>query len=100
MTRDPVTQALRAAICRRDGRCVLSKMEPDHVCRDRFGTPHAATDTRRLSIEHVHDGYGLMGKRAPSDMAHCLALCAFANIGVPSKAQRAAFREYLRAAAG
>ena len=44
---------------------------------------------------HVHDGYGLMGRRAPSDRTHMVALCHAANVGVPSKEARAFFRGYL-----
>ena len=92
-----VTPELHAAVLIRDKACLLSRIEPDHLCRDTWGNPHAAGDLAKLSVEHVHDGYGMMGKRAPSDMAHLVALCAAANVGVPSKAQRAAFRAYLRA---
>lgn len=97
MTRkDAVTPDLYAAVLLRDRACVLSKIEPDHLCRDVWGTPHAADDLAKLSIEHVKD-QPRMGRRAPSDLGHCLALCAAANIGVPSKSQRAALRAYLRA---
>ena len=101
MSRDLVTPELYRAILLRDRGCVLARIEPDaHVCRDRWGYPHAPTALAKLTIEHVHDGYGLMGRRAASDMAHCLLLCHGANVGVPSKAQRAAFRSYLRAVTG
>lgn len=100
MTRDLVTPELYRAVMLRDKGCILAKITAGHACRDRWGYPHAPTDLAKLTIEHVHDGYGLMGKRAPSDMAHCLALCAGANIGVPSKAQRTMFRAYLRAVEG
>lgn len=98
MTRkDPVTPELHAAVLVRDRGCILAKIEPDHLCRDTWGTPHASTDLAKLTLEHVHDGYGQMGKRAPSDRRHLLALCAAANVGAPSKSQRAAFRAYLAA---
>ena len=93
--RDPVSPEMHARILERDGWCVLSKIDSDHGCRDAWGVPHHPADRRLLTLEHVHDGYGLMGRRAPSDERHLIALCAGANIGVPSKAQRAEFREYL-----
>lgn len=93
---DKVTPELHAAILRRDRECVLAKIEPEHLCRDSWGHPHAAGDLARLTVEHVKD-QPRMGKRAPSDLAHCLALCAAANVAAPSKSQRAAFRAYLAA---
>ena len=41
----------------------------------------------------------MMGKRAPSDAWHLVAMCGWANVAVPSKAQREAMREYLRVVA-
>ncbi len=100
MRNDAVTPELHAAVLVRDRECCLAKIEPGHLCRDQWGTPHASTDLAKLTLEHVHDGYGQMGKRAPSDRRHLLALCASANIGVPSKSQRQAFRAYLEAIEG
>lgn len=89
-------EGLREAVLRRDRHCLLSSIEPEHVCRDAWGTPHAPDDLDRLSLEHVKSDL-MMGRRAPSDAAHLVALCAAANIGVPSRSQRDAFRAYLRA---
>lgn len=91
-----VTPDLHAEILRRDRECVLSKIEPWHICRDEWGRIHYAGDLAKLTIEHVKSEPRL-GKRAPSDPAHCLALCHAANVGVPNKSQRAAFRAYLAA---
>jgi len=82
-------------VLRRDGACVLWQLDRDHLCKDAWGTPHKPTDLDRLTMEHVKDELA-MGKRAPSDPQHLVALCAHANIGVPSKAQRALLRQYLR----
>ena len=95
---DRVTPEAREAVLLRDGRCLLSRIEPDHICRDRWGNPHPSTDLYRLTLEHVKD-QPRMGRRAPSDPQHMVALCWSANVGVPSKEQRAAFRAYLREAA-
>lgn len=90
-----VDPAIRRAVLERDGACILAKIEPDHVCRDLWGHPHASDDLDRLSLEHVKDQL-TMGKRAPSDEAHMVALCGYANVAVPSKRQREYFRDYLR----
>lgn len=37
----------------------------------------------------------MMGRRAPSDRKHMVALCLDANVGVPSKAEREWMRQYL-----
>ena len=92
MTR--VTPALRDAVFARDGRCILFNLDPDHVCRDRWGQPHMPGATHLLTIEHVKSELR-MGLRAPSDMGHCVAMCHASNVGVPSKAQRTAIRAYL-----
>jgi len=72
----------------------MFQYDPRHVCRDRWGRPHAPWATGMLSIEHVKDA-STMGRRAPSDAAHCVALCHGANVAVPSKDARAFFRGYL-----
>lgn len=94
MTRDRVTPELRAAVMERDKRCILSRIDERHVCRDRWGQVHMPTATHLLTLEHVKSDLR-MGVRAPSDMAHLVALCFAANDAVPSKAQRAAMRSYL-----
>lgn len=93
---DPVTAAVRWAVMKRDGACVLSKLNAAHVCRDRWGEIHRPDATRALTVEHVKDELR-MGRRAPSDLAHLVALCHGANVGVPSKEERAWMRAYLRA---
>lgn len=95
VTKDPVTGAIRWAVILRDRMCILAKLGVAHECRDRWGNAHEPTDLRRLTLEHVHDGYGQMGLRAPSDPKHMVALCWSENVGVPSKRNRALMREYL-----
>lgn len=92
--RDRVTPELRDAVIARDGRCVLFDIEPGHVCRDRWGQVHMPTATHLLTLEHVKSELR-MGLRAPSDMGHLVAMCHAGNVGVPSKANREAMREYL-----
>ncbi len=90
----PVTGAVRWAIIHRDGGCTLARLFFDHQCRDQWGETHSPYDQRKLTIEHIKDEL-MMGRRAPSDVRHLVALCAGANFGVPSKEERAAMRDYL-----
>ncbi|HTR71896.1 MAG TPA: hypothetical protein VMH41_16930 [Mycobacteriales bacterium] len=92
---DPVTPEMHAAVMRRDRECVAAKLGFDHVCRTRFGVPHAPFAVDVLTIEHVHEGYGMAGKRATSDLGHMVALCGMLNNRPPSAEMRAAFRQYL-----
>ena len=94
--RDPVTAEVRDEVLWRDKGCLLARIEPEHVCRNRWGTVHSPTDLTELTLEHVKDAL-TMGKRAPSDPAHLIALCYVGNLRPPTKAQRAAFRAYLSA---
>lgn len=89
-----MTPEVHAAVLKRDGGCLMAKIEQGHVCRDRWGVPHAPDRLELLSLEHVKDD-SMMGRRAPSDMSHLVALCHGANVGVPSKEQRDSFRSYL-----
>ena len=93
---DPVTPEVRAAVFARDGECLLHKVDPEHACRDAWGNPHSPYEVERCSVEHVKD-QPRMGKRAPSDASHLVALCHAANVAVPSKAAREFFRAYLAA---
>lgn len=96
MTRrsDPVTAELAADLWARDIGCTLSFLDPGHVCTDRWGTIVGWRDA--VTIEHVKTDLR-MGRRAPSDLEHCVLLCAGSNVGVPSKRERALMREYLAA---
>lgn len=61
--RDPVTPELRQAVFDRDGYCAAPVIDAD--CGPCSG---------RSQIEHVLE-QSRMAKRAPSDLAHCVALC-------------------------
>ena len=58
---------------REGGSCLAPKLarqqgEPIDAC------------SHRLTMEHVHDGYGMTGKRAPSDRRHMVLLCYHHNV--------------------
>lgn len=91
--KDRVTPEERAFVLRRDGECVLFKRDPSHRCSF-MGREHRPNDAKRLTMEHVKDA-PMMGRRAPSDRKHMVALCLDANVAVPSKAERDWMRDYL-----
>lgn len=75
--------------------CFLARLSTTHVCHDQWGRWHASTDLDKLTVDHVHDDGGMMGKRAPSDPQHLVAMCAIGNVGGPSRGVRQAERAYL-----
>lgn len=83
----------REHVLRRDGRCVLHIRDERHVCR-RMLMAHRPDSLRMLTVEHVKD-QPMMGRRAPSDRRHMVAMCYDANVAVPSKEVRAWIRDYL-----
>jgi hypothetical protein len=87
-------RAERQYVIDRDGECVLVKRDPDHVCR-RLGFPHRSSTKRFLTVEHVKD-QPMMGKRAPSNRWHMVAMCWDGNVAVQSKVVREWIREYIR----
>jgi hypothetical protein len=93
---DPVTPELIEALLARDLGCVLSFLTEDHECRDRWGYAADWRDPLALTVEHVKSELR-MGVRASSDLDHTVLLCFGANVGVPSKVERAAMRAYLAA---
>lgn len=82
---DKVTPETRRTVLLRDllliGGCVQSRYDPEHVCRDAWGTPHAPDKLDRLTLDHVNEGYGRMGRRAPSDPDHLISACWSAHLG-------------------
>ena len=92
MTR--VIPALRDAVFARDRRCVLFNLDPDHVCRDRWGQPHMPGAVHLLTIENGKRELR-MGVRAENSMGTMVAMCWAGNLGPPTKVQRAAIRAYL-----
>jgi hypothetical protein len=90
-----VSRELHAAVLIRDTGCFLHRLDSAHVCHDQWGQPHSAHDLSKLTVDHVHMGGGMMGKRAPDDERSLIAMCAGENIGGPSRVVRQAEREYL-----
>jgi hypothetical protein len=89
--KDPVTPALRLAVLERDGGCVAWRVE-------QLTEPRSTPCGGRLTLDHVQDGYGRMGKRAPSDMDHLVTLCYNHHQGPGGWAtsHRPELRAYLR----
>ena len=84
--RDPVTPELRLAVLERDGWCVAVKLAPLVEITHCYG---------RLTLDHVQDGYGRMGVRAPSDMAHLVTLCEHHHLDGWATSHRPELRQYL-----
>ena len=82
--KDPVTQELREAILERDRGCVARRLDS-----------LAGYCEGRLTLDHVQEGYGRMGKRAPSDMAHLVTLCWHHHLDGWATANRPLLRSYL-----
>jgi hypothetical protein len=53
MSRDRVTSEVRAEVFARDKRCILNRLDPEHVCRDVWGQPHMPTALHLCTLEHV-----------------------------------------------
>lgn len=81
--RDPVTTDLRE-----DWTCVAPRLGATDPCRP------------PLTLDHVQDGYGRMGKRAPSDRAHLASVCWHHHLDGWSTANRPAIRAYLASVEG
>lgn len=68
--KDPVSPELRLAVLERDGGCVAARIIDSwegELCHG------------RLTLDHVRDE-PMMGKRAPSDMAHLVSLCEWHHL--------------------
>jgi hypothetical protein len=94
MSRDVVSPELHRAVLRRDACCFAYRLDRTHICRDMWGRSHGPGDLAKLTVDHVHDA-PTMGRRAPSDPAHLVALCWWANVGGWASAHRDEEREYL-----
>ena len=90
--RDRVSPETALFVLRRDAGCVAPRLGGSSM--DCWG---------RNRLEHVQEGGGRMGRRAPSDAAHLVTLCeghceSGARAGYvwcTDKVNRAAMREYL-----
>ncbi len=84
--RDPVTREVWNAVMDRDqGICFAYRVDgPAHRCQGPMGVDHVLEDAR-------------MGKRAPSDPAHLVAMCWDANVNGWASAHRTEERAYLAA---
>lgn len=94
MRRDAVTAKVRREVLDRDGICFGARIDPRHICADQWGLSHLSTRQDLLTVDHVKEA-GMMGRRAPSDPAHLVAMCWWLNTRPPSKEVREAERSYL-----
>ena len=89
---------LRRAVLERDGCCILLRLDPKHLCRTVWGEYHDPRDLSLLTVEHVKSE-PMMGRKAPDDLAHLVAMCGYANVAVPSRVIRDQIRAYLHGVA-
>lgn len=83
--RDPVTPELRVLVLTRDRGCVAVRLgEPPASCAG------------RLTLDHVKD-QPMMGRRAPSDLAHLVTVCWHHHLDGWATSHRPELRAYLRA---
>ncbi len=91
--RDRVTPETALFVLQRDQGCMAPRLGGSFMdCAGRDG------------LEHVQDGYGRMGRRAPSDAAHLVTLCdghrepgmKAGRVWCTTHENREAMREYLR----
>jgi hypothetical protein len=86
--RDPVTSEVAAAVFARDKACVAPLLGGSSLDCD-----------GRDTLDHVRD-QPMMGKRAPSDMAHLVVLCERHHLWNGwATSHRPELREYLRSVA-
>ena len=85
--KDPVTPELRQAVLERDRGCIA------HL---RLGLDPTGPCYGRLTLDHVRD-QPMMGKRAPSDMAHLVTLCEHHHLDGWATSHRPELRAYLEA---
>lgn len=89
-----VTPELREYVLRRDGRCLASRVDLYHMCRDQWGNRHPATDIFRLTLDHVKRE-ARMGLRAESSARTLVATCWAANVLGWCSSHRLEERTYL-----
>lgn len=98
--KDPVTPSVHTDVIDRDiraaGGCVAAFLDDTHGCRNAWGSPHAPTAF--LTLDHVHEKHGMMGKRAPSDARHLVSLCFHAHLNGWATSHKDALRWYIEKA--
>jgi len=94
--RDPVTPDVAEAVFSRDGNaCVAPRLGATEECRDVWGNPIRLGSRSGLTLDHVHEGYGKAGKRAPSDPAHLVTVCHHHHLNGWATSHRPELRKYL-----
>jgi len=92
-----MTGALRLQVIFRDGWCVAETLDPQAgPCRDKWGELLPNNPWPDVwEVDHVK-AEPMMGRKAPSDMAHLVTLCHFHHQGGWATSHRDAERDYLR----
>lgn len=91
--KDPVTPELRRYVLNRDGGCMAQWLGAPTGCRDTGGYPLPMLSLD-LELDHVRD-QPMIGKRAPSDPIHLVALCHHHHQGGWATRNRPLLRSYL-----
>ena len=78
-----MTPELRISVLTRDKMCVAAKLGAADPC------------SGALTLDHIQEGYGRMGKRAPSDPAHLVTLCWHHHLDGWATSHRPELRAYL-----
>jgi hypothetical protein len=100
--KDPVTPEMARLVFERDRlRCAAPSIDAmAGECRNRFGDLVLSDDRDSLTIDHVQDGYGRMGLRATSDLAHCVVICWGHHLNGWATSHRPELRAYIQRANG
>jgi len=104
-TRARVTPDTRQRVIERDmagsldgNPCVAPRLGAKDDCADQWGRPIWVLEERSITLDHVRE-QPMMGKRAPSDMAHLVSVCWHHHLDGWATAHRPELRAYLASVA-
>ena len=97
--RDPVTEKTYQAVMARDYLAMKLAGLPSQrpICiAPIVDSTQLGRCSGRSTLDHVHEAYGMMGRRAPSDEEHLVALCERHHLWSGwATSHKPALREYL-----
>jgi hypothetical protein len=80
----------------RDGRCIALVLDPEAgFCKDQWGNVISPFAINKMTLDHIQEGYGRMGVRAPSRMDTLITVCPFHHLHGWATSHRPLLREYL-----